>query len=139
MYIVRSALIINFNNIMVEQKQIYKCNVCGNIIQIVHAGAGDLVCCSQLMELKQEKDEEEGYEKHKPIVEKTETGIIVTIGSEPHPMESEHYIEWAEVITEHRVYRKYLEPGQDPQVEFRLQAENFSVRAYCNVHGLWKA
>jgi superoxide reductase len=124
---------------MIEQNQIYKCNVCGNIVEVVHPGAGELACCSQPMILMQEKNEDEGFEKHVPIVEKTETGIIVTIGATPHPMESEHYIEWAEVITEHRTYRKFLEPGQEPQVEFRIQAEHFSVRAYCNVHGLWKA
>ena len=122
---------------MTEVNQIYKCDVCGNIVEAVHSGAGELVCCGKPMELKQEKTEEEGMEKHKPVIEKTETGIIVTIGSIPHPMESEHYIEWAEIITEHRTYRKYLEPGREPQVEFRIQAEQFSVRAYCNVHGLW--
>jgi superoxide reductase len=124
---------------MTEVNQIYKCNVCGNIVEVVHSGSGELVCCGQSMELKQEKSEEEGMEKHKPVVEKIETGVIVTVGSVPHPMESEHYIEWIEVITEHRSYRKHLEPGQDPQAQFSLQAKNIIVRAYCNIHGLWKA
>jgi superoxide reductase len=124
---------------MTELNQIFKCNVCGNIAEVVHSGAGELVCCGQPMELQQEKTEEEGIEKHKPVVERTETGVIVTIGSTPHPMESEHYIEWAEVITEHRSYRKHLKPGQEPQAQFSLQAKNITVRAYCNVHGLWKS
>jgi len=124
---------------MTELKQIYKCNVCGNIVEMVHAGAGEMTCCGEVMELKQEKSEEEGTEKHKPVVEKTSEGVIVTIGSVPHPMESEHYIEWIEVVTEHRVYRKNLEPGQEPSAEFFLQAEHIFARAYCNVHGLWKS
>lgn len=123
---------------MSEINQIYKCNVCGNMVEMVHVGGGELVCCEQPMELKQEKKEDEGQEKHVPVLEKTETGVIVSVGSVPHPMESEHYIEWIEVITEHRTYRKQLEPGQEPVAEFFLQAEHISARAYCNVHGLWK-
>ena len=123
---------------MTELNQIYKCNVCGNIVEMAHSGAGELVCCGQSMELKQEKSEEEGMEKHKPVIEKTDIGVIVRVGSVAHPMETEHYIEWIEVITEHRVYRKHLEPGQEPMAEFCLEAENLSARAYCNVHGLWK-
>ena len=121
-----------------ELKQIYKCNVCGNMVEMVHSGAGELVCCGQPMELKTEKNQDEGQEKHVPVVEKTTSGVIVKIGSIPHPMDSEHYIEWIEVITEHRVCRKHLEPGQEPSAEFFLEAENIEVRAYCNVHGLWK-
>jgi superoxide reductase len=124
---------------MTESKQIYKCNVCGNMVEVVHIGGGELVCCGQPMELKQEKYEEEGREKHIPMVEKTSSGVIVRVGSVDHPMEPEHYIEWVEVTTEHRVYRKQLEPGQEPQAEFFLEAEHLSVRAYCNVHGLWKS
>jgi superoxide reductase len=121
-----------------ELKQIYKCNVCGNMVEMVHSGAGELVCCGQPMELKQEKNQDEGQEKHVPVVEKTTSGVIVKVGEVPHPMESEHYIEWIEVITEHRVYRKHLEPGQEPSAEFFLEAEHIEARAYCNVHGLWK-
>ena len=121
-----------------ELKQIYKCNVCGNIVEMVHGGAGELVCCGQPMELRQEKTQDEGKEKHVPIIEKTTGGVIVKVGEVPHPMESEHYIEWIEVSTEHRVYRKHLEPGQEPSAEFFLEAEHLEVRAYCNVHGLWK-
>ena len=123
---------------MTELKQVYKCNVCGNMSEMVHAGAGEMVCCGQPMELQQAKSVDEGTEKHKPVIEKTDAGIIVRVGSVAHPMETEHYIEWIELITEHRVYRKHLEPGQEPVAEFCVDAQNLSARAYCNVHGLWK-
>ncbi|MFA5962257.1 MAG: desulfoferrodoxin [Parcubacteria group bacterium] len=123
---------------MTELNQIYKCNICGNIVEMVHAGAGELVCCGDPMELKQSKTEDEGREKHKPVIERTDIGVIVRIGEVPHPMISEHYIEWIEVVTEHRVYRKHLEPGAEPQAEFCLEAEHITARAYCNVHGLWQ-
>lgn len=119
--------------------QVYKCNVCGNIVEMVHAGAGELICCGQPMEIRQEKDTDEGTEKHRPIIEKTSSGVIVRVGSVPHPMESQHYIEWIEIITEHRVYRKNLEPGMEPVAEFGVEAVNISARAHCNQHGLWKS
>ena len=122
---------------MTELNQIYKCNICGNIVEVVHNGGGELVCCGEPMELKQAKTEDEGREKHKPVVERTDTGVIVRIGEIDHPMISEHYIEWIEVVTEHRTYRKFLEPGNDPSAEFFLEAEYIKVRAYCNIHGLW--
>lgn len=122
---------------MTEQKQIYKCNVCGNIVEVTHTGAGELICCGQAMELKQEKHEEEGLEKHVPIIERIDGGVIIRVGSVSHPMESEHRIEWIEVITEHRVYRKKLDLDQEPWAEFFLEAEHIKARAYCNVHGLW--
>jgi superoxide reductase len=124
---------------MTELNQIYKCEICGNIVEMVHVGVGELVCCGQPMTPQQEKNKEEGKEKHVPVIERTGTGVIVTVGSVPHPMESEHYIEWIEVVTEHRVYRKYLEPGMEPQAEFFLEAEHIQARAYCNIHGLWKS
>ena len=105
----------------------------------MHAGAGELVCCGQAMELQVEKTEEEKYEKHRPVIERTSDGVIVRVGSVPHPMESEHYIEWIEVKTEHRTYRKNLEPGGTPEAEFILEAEHIEARDYCNVHGLWKS
>jgi superoxide reductase len=124
---------------MTELNQIYKCNVCGNIIELVHNGAGELVCCGVPMEQKNEATEDiAGNEKHLPVIEKTSTSVIVRVGEINHPMESEHYIEWIEVITEHRTYRKFLNPGDEPQAEFFLEAENVTARAYCNIHGLWK-
>ncbi len=123
---------------MTEEKQIYKCNLCGNIIEMLHPGDGELVCCGQIMEQQQEKNVEEGKEKHNPIIERTSGGVIVKVGTLAHPMESEHYIEWIEVITEHRVYRKRLTPGDTPEAEFFLEAKHLKVRVYCNLHGLWK-
>jgi superoxide reductase len=123
---------------MIELKQIYKCNICGNIIEMIHSGVGELVCCGQSMELQREKNQDEGQEKHIPVIEKTENGVIVKIGNVPHPMTSEHYIEWIEIVTEHRTYKKFLEPGTEPVAEFFLEAEHLEARAYCNVHGLWK-
>lgn len=107
--------------------------------ELVHSGAGKMVCCGQPMDLQEEKMEDEGTEKHKPVIEWTDIGAIVRVGSVSHPMEAEHYIEWIEVVTEHRVYRKELEPGMEPVAEFCLEAENIQARAYCNVHGLWKS
>ncbi len=124
---------------MRELNQVYKCNICGNMTEVIHVGGGELVCCGAAMELQVERNDEERYEKHNPIVERVEGGIIVTVGSMPHPMESEHYIEWIEVITEHRTYRKNLEPGGVPEAEFFFEAEHFEVRAYCNLHGMWVA
>lgn len=122
---------------MTELSQIYKCNICGNIVEMVHNGAGELVCCGQPMEFKQEKTEEHGWDKHRPVIERNDTGVIVRIGEVAHPMESEHHIEWIEIITEHRTYRKTLDLNQEPWAEFFVDAEHIKARAYCNMHGLW--
>lgn len=119
--------------------EIYKCNICGNIVEVVHAGGGELVCCGEPMNLMEEKTEDELQEKHVPVVEKTDNGYKVKIGEVEHPMEEEHYIEWIELIADGRSYKKYLNPGDSPQAEFCVDAENVTVREYCNVHGLWKA
>jgi len=123
---------------MTEQNQIYKCNSCGNIVTVLHAGEGQLVCCGEEMELLTEKTKDEGHEKHLPVISKTENGIRVQIGSNAHPMEEEHYIEWIEVILGDRVCRKLLKPGAKPEAEFEFAAEKVQARGYCNVHGLWK-
>jgi superoxide reductase len=124
---------------MTEQKQIYKCNICGNIVEVLHSGVGQLVCCGQPMELLQEKTEDVGSEKHVPVIEKTESGVRVKVGSVPHPMEENHYIEWIEVIAEGKTCRKFLKPGDDPEAEFGIKTEEIVAREYCNVHGLWKS
>ena len=124
---------------MTEQRQIYRCNSCGNIVEVLHAGEGELVCCGQPMELLKEKTEDAGLEKHVPVIEQTETGLKVKVGSVPHPMEEKHYIEWIEVIAEGRVYRKFLKPGDKPEAEFELKAEEIGAREYCTIHGLWKS
>ncbi|MDP3011764.1 MAG: desulfoferrodoxin [Candidatus Hydromicrobium sp.] len=124
---------------MTEQKQIYKCNICGNIVEVLYAGGGQLVCCGQPMELLKEKIEDVGKEKHVPVIEKTETGIRVKVGSVAHPMEEKHYIEWIEIIADGASYRKFLKPGDKPEAEFCIKAEKIEAREYCNIHGLWKS
>ena len=122
-----------------QRSQVYKCEICGNIVEVLHAGKGELVCCGQPMKLLEEKTKEEGKEKHVPVIEKTGKGILVKVGSVPHPMEAKHYIEWIEVQSGDKILRKYLKPGDKPDAEFEIPAEGVTVREYCNVHGLWKA
>ncbi|MBW3015430.1 desulfoferrodoxin [Candidatus Woesearchaeota archaeon] len=124
---------------MTKLNEVYKCNVCGNIVQMIHASAGQLVCCNQPMELQTEKTEDEGNEKHVPIIEKIETGFKVKVGSIPHPMEESHHIEWIELIADNKSYRKFLEPGNPAEAEFCIQAETVTAREFCNLHGLWKS
>ena len=123
---------------MTEELQVYKCNICGNVVEVLHSGAGRLVCCGQPMELLQEKTEDVGKEKHMPVVEKGDE-ITVKVGLIPHPMESDHYIEWIELITNDKVYRKFLKPGDEPEAKFKVKAEEIEVRVYCNLHGVWKS
>lgn len=124
---------------MTKLKQIYRCNVCGNIVEMLHASDGELVCCDEPMELLKEKTEDVGKEKHVPVIEKTEAGIKIKVGSVAHPMEKEHYIEWIEILTDGIVYREYLKPGDKPEAEFCIKAEDVKARAYCNIHGLWRS
>ncbi|MCD6341899.1 MAG: desulfoferrodoxin [Thaumarchaeota archaeon] len=123
---------------MTERLQVYKCNICGNIITVMHPGVGTLVCCNQPMQLLEAKTEDVGKEKHVPVIEKTEKGVKVKIGSTPHPMEKNHYIEWIELVVDNRVYVKFLKPGDVPEAEFEVKAEKLAAREYCSVHGLWK-
>jgi len=124
---------------MDQLKQIYKCNVCAHIVEVLHPSAGQLVCCGQPMEALKEKTEDVGQEKHVPIIEKTKTGIKVKVGAVPHPMEDKHFIEWVEIIADGRYCRKFLKPGDAPEAEFEVKAENVTARIYCNLHGLWKS
>jgi len=116
---------------MTEVSQIYKCDVCGNIVEMVHTGVGELVCCGQPMTLQKEQMEEQGTEKHRPVIEDAQ----VKVGSVPHPMEKAHYIEWIETLSGDDVCRKALKAGDKPEAQFCENAEK--ARAYCNVHGLW--
>jgi superoxide reductase len=124
---------------MTKRLQIYKCEICGNIVEMLHEGAGELVCCGQPMKLFEEKTADEGKEKHVPIVEKTEKGFLVKVGSVQHPMEEKHHIEWIEVIADGNPYRVFLKPGDVPEALFTIDADSITAREYCNVHGLWKA
>lgn len=124
---------------MTQRKEIYKCTVCGNIVEVLHAGIGELVCCGQPMELLTEKTQDVGNEKHVPVIEKTPGGVKVKVGSIPHPMEEKHYIEWIELHADDVVHRKFLKPGEKPEADFPVAAKKLSAREYCNVHGLWKS
>jgi len=125
---------------MTKVKEIYKCNICGNIVEVLHAGMGQLVCCNQPMELLKEKIEDSSREKHVPYIEETECGFLVRVGqNENHQMLEKHYIEWIELIADGTSYRKFLEPGDKPEAEFELRADKVEAREYCNIHGLWKS
>ena len=124
---------------MVEKLQVYKCEVCGNIVELIHVGGGTLVCCDQNMTLLEEKSQDEGNEKHLPVVESTDSGVKVKVGSVPHPMEQDHSIQWIEVITKEKAYREFLSPGNPPEAEFCVKKDEVTaVRELCNKHGLWK-
>ena len=123
---------------MTERLQVYKCEVCGNMVEMLHEGVGELVCCNQPMKLYEENTVDAAKEKHVPVIEKAEGGFKVKVGSVAHPMEEKHYIEWIELVADGRVCREFLEPGGAPEAELCLAAEKVAARAYCNLHGLWK-
>ena len=150
---------------MTQKKQIYKCEICGNIVEVLHEGADALVCCGQPMKLLRENTVDAALEKHVPVIEKTETGFKVKVGSVEHPMIEEHYIEWIDfgdcvgkhcyrvckkqttpcqdcpvikTFADGKSYRQFLSPGQKPEAEFCIKAEKVEAREYCNLHGLWK-
>jgi superoxide reductase len=124
---------------MIKRNTIYKCMVCGNVIEVTHASDGELVCCGQPMKLMVENTTDAAKEKHVPVIEKIAGGFLVKIGSVAHPMEEKHYIEWIEVQADGKIYKQYLTPGQKPEAVFKIEAENIVAREYCNLHGLWKA
>ena len=123
---------------MTELMQVYKCNVCGNIVEMLHTGEGELVCCGEPMKLQVENTVDASKEKHVPVVEKVADGFKVKVGSDPHPMEEKHYIEWVEIIFDGRLCRKWLKPGDAPEALFVTDAQQVEAREYCNIHGLWK-
>ncbi len=123
---------------MAAKLEIYKCEVCGNIVEVLHGGAGTLVCCGKEMTAVRENTTDAAVEKHVPVKSDAEHGVKITVGSVAHPMESEHFIEWIEAISGGRAYREFLEPGAAPEAVFCLEGDIETVRAYCNVHGLWK-
>jgi superoxide reductase len=123
---------------MVEKLQVYKCEVCGNIVEVVHGGAGELVCCGQAMKLLTENTVDAAKEKHVPVIEKISGGVKVKVGEVAHPMEEKHYIEWIEIIADGKAYRQFLNPGVAPEAVFMIDHENITAREFCNLHGLWK-
>jgi superoxide reductase len=123
---------------MAKRSEVYKCEVCGNMVEVLHRGAGQLVCCGKPMKLLAENSTDAAQEKHVPVIEKTEDGFIVKVGSVAHPMLEEHYIEWIELMSDGRVSRAFLKPGDAPEARFWVKGESVRAREYCNVHGLWK-
>ena len=123
---------------MTKRSQIYKCEICGNIVEVLHEGAGELVCCGRPMKLIVENTTDAAREKHVPVIEKIADGYKVSVGSVLHPMIDVHYIEWIELDADGQVFRKYLKPGDTPVAIFNVSAENVTAREYCNIHGLWK-
>jgi len=121
-----------------NNNEVYKCSVCGNIVEVLHVGGGELVCCNKPMILQEESTQNATTEKHVPMIEKIENEIIVKIGSISHPMDEDHYIEWIELVTDKKVFRKNLNPGDIPMAKFVIPEDVVSARAYCNIHGLWK-
>jgi superoxide reductase len=122
---------------MPDKFDIYKCDTCGKSIEVLHVGEGDLVCCREPMERKVENTFGVAKEKHVPVIERNFDGIVVVLGSIPHPMETQHYIEWIELIVDNKVYRQILKPGDKAEASFSVYASNPKARAYCNLHGLW--
>jgi superoxide reductase len=122
-----------------KRLQVYKCEVCGNMVEVVHEGAGAIVCCGKTMRLFEENTVDASKEKHVPVIEKIDGGYRVKVGSVPHPMEEKHYIEWIELVADGRAYREFLKPGQQPEAVFKIDASQVSAREYCNLHGLWRA
>ncbi len=125
---------------MTERMQVYKCNVCGNIVTVLHAGKGELVCCGEPMQLMEANTVDAAQEKHVPVIEKTGDGKWkVKVGSVAHPMEDKHYIEWIHLVADGKGCRTFLNPGENPEAEFEINADKVEAYEYCNIHGLWKA
>jgi superoxide reductase len=123
---------------MAEKHQIHKCTACGTVVEVLTAGDGNLACCGQPMDHLAAKTADQGKEKHVPVIEKFNGGFKVKIGSIPHPMEEKHFIQWIEIITDGKIYRQTLKPGQAPEAVFNLAAENITAREHCNLHGVWE-
>mgnify|MGYP003572296533 FL=1 len=124
---------------MPQLNEVYKCELCGNIVEMLHGGPGALTCCNQKMVLQTENTVDAAQEKHVPVIEIGADSITVKVGSVAHPMADEHYIEWIELIADDKVYRQNLQPGSAPQATFPLIAQKVTAREYCNLHGHWTA
>ncbi len=122
-----------------ELKNVYKCKICGNIVEVVHPAQGTLVCCGEEMKLLKENTTDAATEKHVPVITRSGSEITVTVGSVEHPMGDDHYIEFIELLTDGKLYTEFLKPGDPPVAKFFVEAEEVEARAYCNLHGLWKA
>ena len=123
---------------MAERLEVYKCELCGNIVEVLFGAKGELVCCDKPMVLQKENTVDAAKEKHVPVVEKIADGFKVKVGEVAHPMEEKHYIQWVEIIADGKAYRQFLNPGEAPEATFRIQADQVTAREYCSLHGLWK-
>ena len=124
---------------MAERQEVYKCEVCGNVVEVLHGGAGQMVCCNQPMTLLKENTVDASKEKHVPVIETTAEGVLVKVGAAPHPMEEKHYIEWIEIIADGKSYRQFLAPGGKAEAVFPVKGEVTAAREFCTLHGLWKS
>ncbi|MBW2218138.1 MAG: desulfoferrodoxin [Deltaproteobacteria bacterium] len=123
---------------MAEKLQIYKCEKCGNIVEVLFGGKGELVCCGQPMKLFVENTVDAANEKHVPVIEKTADGFKVRVGEVAHPMDENHYIQWVELLADGKAYLQFLNPGETPEATFQIDADQVTAREYCSLHGLWK-
>jgi superoxide reductase len=124
---------------MAKRLEVYKCQLCGNIVEVLFGGDGALVCCGQNMTLLVENTVDAAKEKHVPVIEKIPGGVKVKVGAVSHPMEEKHYIQWIEIIADGKSYIQFLKPGDAPEATFNITADQITAREYCNLHGLWKA
>ncbi|PLX48166.1 MAG: desulfoferrodoxin [Desulfobulbaceae bacterium] len=124
---------------MAGQLDIFKCEKCGNVVELLHAGGGALFCCNAPMDYMAENTVDAAKEKHVPVVEKKADGYLVKVGSTPHPMTEEHLIMWIELIADGVVHRRFLAPGDAPEAMFDVKADQVTAREYCNLHGLWRS
>ncbi len=122
---------------MAKQLEVYKCELCGNIVEVLHGGPGAMFCCGQPMALQTENTVDAAKEKHVPVIEVGADSITVRIGSVAHPMQDDHYIEWIELLADGKAYRQHLKPGDAPEATFPVSAAQVTAREYCNLHGLW--
>ncbi len=123
---------------MANIREVYKCEACGNIVEVIHGAGGELVCCGEPMQLLVANTVDAAKEKHVPVIEKIEGGVKVKVGDVAHPMEEKHYIEWIEIIDGDKADRQFLNPGDAPEAVFKTATQNVTAREYCNLHGLWK-
>ena len=123
---------------MTARLETYKCELCGNIVDVMNAGPGELVCCGQPMGCLKENTVDAAVEKHVPVIENIEGGVKVKVGSVAHPMEADHFIQWIEIIADGKSYRQFLNPGDAPEAVFKIDATNIVAKEYCNLHGYWK-
>ncbi|MBQ9406490.1 MAG: desulfoferrodoxin [Desulfovibrio sp.] len=124
---------------MPKQLEVYKCTHCGNIVEVLHGGGCDMICCGEAMKLMVEGSTDGAKEKHVPVIEKVDGGYKVSVGSVAHPMEEKHWIEWIELLADGHSYKKFLHPGDAPEAFFAVEADKVTAREFCNLHGHWKA